>query len=124
MDVTTATGAGPAPTPDGGPTDPTPPPVPADADADAALVRKLKEMPREVGVMLMTVGVLGWVLPGMVGVPALMAGGLVLWPRKFSRLESWFEGRFPTVHHQSLQQIGRYLDDLERRYPTGPEDRA
>jgi hypothetical protein len=67
--------------------------------------------------MLVTVGAVGWVLPGVAGAPALLAGGLVLWPRSFGRLESWFERRFPKLHQQSMQQIGRYLDDLERRYP-------
>jgi hypothetical protein len=95
------------------PDDPT-----ADAE-DAALARRLTELPREVGVMLVTVGALGWVLPGMIGTPALIAGGLVLWPRKFSQVESWFEKRFPAVHRKSVRQIDRFLDDLERRYPNG-----
>ena len=67
--------------------------------------------------MLMTVGVLGFVLPGVVGTPAAIAGGLVLWPKAFGKVENWFERRFPKVHKQSLYQINRYLNDLESRYP-------
>jgi hypothetical protein len=68
--------------------------------------------------MLITVGVLGFVLPGVVGTPAAIAGGLVLWPEAFGKVESWFERRFPKMHKHSLYQINRYLNDLERRYPN------
>ncbi len=67
--------------------------------------------------MLVAVGSLGWLLPGMVGTPALIAGGLVLWPRAFGKVESWFERRYPKLHHESMRQLGRYLRDLDRRYP-------
>jgi len=84
---------------------------------EEAELRRIKDLPREVGVMLMTVGVLGLVLPGVVGTPAAIAGGLVLWPKAFGRVENWFERRFPKIHKQSLYQINRYLNDLESRYP-------
>jgi hypothetical protein len=86
--------------------------------ADEAMVRKIRELPREVGVMLLSVGTLGIVMPGIMGTPALIAGGLVLWPEAFGRVENWFERRYPQLHHQSMKQIGRYLDDLEKRYPS------
>jgi uncharacterized membrane protein YbaN (DUF454 family) len=44
-------------------------------------------LPKEVGVMLVSVGVLGFVLPAVAGTPAIVAGGLVLWPRTFGKLE-------------------------------------
>jgi hypothetical protein len=78
---------------------------------------RIKDLPREVGVMLFTVGVLGFVLPGVVGTPAMIAGGLVLWPKAFNKVDNWFERRFPKIHKQSLYQINRYLNDLEMRYP-------
>ena len=84
---------------------------------EEAELRRIKDLPREVGVMLMTVGVLGVILPGIVGAPAAIAGGLVLWPKAFGKVENWFERRFPKVHKQSLYQINRYLNDLESRYP-------
>jgi hypothetical protein len=84
---------------------------------EEAELRRIKDLPKEVGVMLMTVGVLGFALPGVVGTPAMIAGGLVLWPRMFGKVENWFERKFPEVHKQSLHQIHRYLNDLERRYP-------
>ena len=33
--------------------------------------------------------VLGFALPGVVGTPAIIAGGLVLWPKAFGKVENW-----------------------------------
>ena len=88
---------------------------------EEAELRRIKDLPKEVGVMLMTVGVLGLVLPGVVGTPAMIAGGLVLWPKAFGKVENWFERKFPKVHKQSLHQIHRYLNDLENRYPDSTQ---
>jgi hypothetical protein len=90
---------------------------------EEAELRRIKDLPKEVGVMLMTVGVLGLVLPGVVGAPAMIAGGLVLWPKAFGKVENWFESKFPKVHKQSLHQIHRYLNDLESRYPESTNSR-
>lgn len=87
------------------------------AIADEAALRRIRQLPKEVGLMLMSVGVFGVVLPGVVGAPAVVAGGLVLWPRGFSGVESWLRRRYPGLHRQSMRQIERYLNDLERRFP-------
>ena len=79
-------------------------------------LKRIKELPKEVGVMLITAGIVGLILPGP-GTPAIIAGGLALWPAAFGKLESWLERRHPQVHRQSMKQIGRFLNDLERRYP-------
>ena len=50
--------------------------------------------PRELGVMLVSAGLIGVVLPGP-GVPALVAGGLILWPKGFGKAEQWLRGSFP-----------------------------
>lgn len=78
-------------------------------------------LPRELGVMLVSAGVIGVVLPGP-GAPALVAGGLILWPRAFGKAERWFQKRFPQAHQQGMGHVNRFLSDLERRYPgsTGP----
>ncbi len=83
---------------------------------DQSDLTRLKQLPREVGVMLIAAGVVGLVLPGP-GTPALIAGGLALWPGAFSKLELWLERRHPALHQKSMKQIGRFLDDLEKRYP-------
>ena len=84
---------------------------------DDAVHGKLKELPKEVGAMLISVGVLGVVLPGMMGVPAVVAGGLVLWPEAFGKVEDWFQRRYPSLHRKGMKQVGRYLDDMARRFP-------
>jgi hypothetical protein len=84
--------------------------------SEPAELNKIKQLPREVGVMLITAGIVGLVLPGP-GTPAIIAGGLALWPEAFGKLESWLERRHPRVHRQSMKQINRFLDDLEKRYP-------
>ncbi len=91
---------------------------PADwAARDAAEVRRIEKMPKEVGVLLIVAGIGGILLPGPVGTPFLVLGGVMLWPRAFRRVEGFLENRFPKFHHQSMLQITRFLDDLERRYP-------
>ena len=84
---------------------------------NGSTVRRIKELPKEVGVMLVSVGTLGLVLPGLMGTPAIIAGGLVLWPGTFSGVEGWLRRRNPGLYHRGMKQLGRFLDDLERRYP-------
>jgi hypothetical protein len=98
----------------------TPAPEPATSAATSPTdddVETLKKLPKEVGVMLMTVGVMGLVLPGVVGTPAVLVGGLVLWPKTFSKMETWFRGRCPEFHQKGVTQMKRYIADLEKRYP-------
>ena len=79
---------------------------------------ELQDLPKEIGVLLLTLGVLGLILPGPIGTPALVAGGVVLWPGTFGRVSRWMEKRFPRFTRVGNSQIGRFLSDLERRYPT------
>jgi hypothetical protein len=98
----------------------TQPGSPADGSrplSDTEQVQRIGAMPREVGVLLIVAGIGGILLPGPVGTPFLVLGGVVLWPRAFRRLEGLLERRFPRLHHQSMLQIMRFIDDLERRYP-------
>lgn len=84
---------------------------------DAAEIRRIRSMPKEVGVLLIVAGIGGILLPGPVGTPFLVLGAVMLWPRAFEGLEIFVEKRFPGLHHQSVRQIKRFLDDLDRRYP-------
>lgn len=92
-------------------------------ELDQSDFKRLEGLPREVGVMLIAAGVVGLVLPGP-GTPALIAGGLALWPGAFSKLELWLERRYPVVHKKSMKQISRFLDDLEKRYPYSGQGRT
>jgi hypothetical protein len=80
------------------------------------VVGLLHALPKEVGVILLSAGLLGFVLPGP-GTPALIAGGLILWPDRFGKVEGWFRRRFPDLHRTGIGHVGRFLSDLERRYP-------
>ncbi len=71
---------------------------------------------RDLGLMLVSAGIIGVVLPGP-GAPALVAGGLMLWPKAFGKAEKWMRRRFPEAHRQSVGYINRFVSDLERRYP-------
>jgi hypothetical protein len=86
---------------------------------DRALIRSL---PKEVGVLLTVMGLGGLIFPGPWGTPFLLMGGLVLWPRGFEGAEAAFQRRWPQVHQQSIRQLRRFVADLERRYPSAPED--
>ena len=86
-------------------------------NGDAEEIRRIRAMPKEVGALLIVAGIGGILLPGPVGTPFLVLGGVMLWPRAFGGLEDFVEKRFPRLHHQSVRQIKRFLDDLERRYP-------
>lgn len=65
----------------------------------------------------MIVGIAGILLPGPVGSPFLLAGGVALWPRAFERVEHWYAKRFPKSHRSGMRVINRFILDLEKRYP-------
>jgi hypothetical protein len=97
-----------------------PPQFVAGTPEEEEVLRQIRNLPPELAVLLLSVGVLGFVLPGIIGTPAIIAGGLALWPKAFGHAETWFGRRFPVVHSKSLRQMGRFLGDLERRYPRLP----
>jgi hypothetical protein len=89
-----------------------------DPAADPDNMFRIRSLPKEVGVLMVVAGVTGLILPGPIGAPFLIVGGVVLWPRAFERVEIRFQKRFPKVHRQGMRQIKRFLEDLERRYPS------
>jgi hypothetical protein len=97
------------------------PAVPADrkVDREAAPGRahELEKLPPEIGVLLIVVGVAGLLLPGPVGSPFLVAGGVALWPSAFRKTEHWLQRTAPKLYDEGIRQMERFLADLERRYP-------
>jgi len=87
------------------------------ASQEEEVLRQIRNLPPDLAVLLVSVGALGFVLPGIIGTPALIAGGLALWPKAFGRVDNWFAKRYPVVHRKSLHQMGRFLADLDSRYP-------
>jgi hypothetical protein len=92
-------------------------------DATAAEAReRIQRLPPEVGAVLVAVGIAGMILPGPVGTPLLLAGGLALMPSVFGRAERWVEKRFPSLHWHGMKNVHRFIDDLERRFPPSGAD--
>jgi hypothetical protein len=81
------------------------------------VISKVRDMPKEVGVLLIVSGIGGILLPGPVGTPFLLLGCLMLWPKAFRQTGICFEKWFPRMHYHGVKQINRFLDDLEKRYP-------
>jgi hypothetical protein len=78
---------------------------------------RIGSAPKELGVLLVVAGIAGLLLPGPVGTPFLLAGGVILWPAAFKRAETCFHKRFPRFHREGVIQMNRFINDLERRYP-------
>jgi hypothetical protein len=90
-----------------------------EAQAAEQTRERLRRLPPEVGVVLLSAGVAGLILPGPIGTPLVLAGGLVLAPRTFNRLERWVQRRFPNIHQHGRRHLDRFIDDFQRRYPAG-----
>jgi hypothetical protein len=91
--------------------------LPAAEEPDGSGHPRLPDLPPEIGILLTLVGTAGVVLPGMIGTPFLVAGGIALWPSGFRRVERWLMKVSPKVYETGVQQIEQFLSDLERRYP-------
>lgn len=81
---------------------------------------RIDELPRDAGWVLVYVGVLGVVLPGIIGFPFVIAGGAMLLPGGPQLLNRWVGRNPPPVVRASVRQIIRLVGDLERRYPRLP----
>lgn len=88
---------------------------------DHATAERMQKLPHDIGWLLVTAGVVGVVMPGVLGVPFLVLGGLILLPGTNQRAERWLTGHSPKLFKGSIRQINRFLDDLERRYPRSPK---
>jgi len=84
---------------------------------DLEVVRRVAHLPPDLRWLLLYLGVLGLVVPGVIGFPFLIAGGAMMTqsgPAWFSR---WASRRQRPMVSLGLRQILRMIDDLERRYP-------
>jgi hypothetical protein len=77
----------------------------------------LESLPKELGVLLIVAGIGGVLLPGPVGAPFLILGGVVLFPKVFRKLDLKFQKSFPKTHQEGMKQFRRFVTDLDRRYP-------
>ena len=79
---------------------------------------RLERLPKEIGILLIVAGIGGILLPGPIGAPFLVLGGLTLFPVTFKKLDRCLSRQFPETHKQGMRQVRRFVNDLERRYPT------
>lgn len=84
---------------------------------DEEVVERMEHLNRGVGWILVSAGIVGMVVPGVLGFPFLIMGGLALWPGNREYVERWRQGHSPKAFHGAMKQINRFLDDLEKRYP-------
>ncbi len=80
-------------------------------------VERIHALPKEAGILLLVVGLGGILLPGPVGTPFFIMGGVVLYPKLFRKAESLLERKFPSTYRHTVRQVGRFVNDLEHRYP-------
>jgi hypothetical protein len=85
--------------------------------ADEEAMLRFTQLPKEAGWMLVTVGVVGLVLPGILGTPFLLAGTVVVVPSGRKLLSRWVGRNPPKFVGSAMRQIDRFIDDLDRRYP-------
>ncbi len=91
---------------------------------DMEIIDQIEQLPPEVGWLLIYVGFLGVVLPGIVGLPFFVAGLGIVTPGGRKRVARWVGKNPPRFVHFSVRQISRLVEDLERRYPLLPKDGA
>lgn len=87
-----------------------------DQERHASTIRRIQGLPPSVGFVLMGAGVVGVIIPGPIGAPLFIAGGLVLAPKVFSKVDAFVKRRFPNVHQQGIQAVDRFLSDFENRF--------
>lgn len=85
---------------------------------DQETVDRIRKLPKDIGWLLFSAGIMGIILPGVIGAPFLLLGSFMIWPKSKGKAERWLSGQSPRVFKGSIKQINRFLDDLERRYPN------
>jgi hypothetical protein len=84
---------------------------------DEAILERIKNLPPSMGATLMTGGFISVMLPGAPGAPLLLAGGLILAPDLFQKVDDFLKRKVPGVRHQGLGIMQRFLTDMARRFP-------
>ena len=98
--------------------------TPAEHEQDVEMMHRIEHLPADVGWLLIWVGALGVVLPGIIGVPLIVAGAAVVVPGGRKWLARWAGRKPPKFVHASMKQIGRMLDQMDSRYPPLKKKRA
>lgn len=89
----------------------------AEATAEDKQDELLQQFPPEIAMLLIMAGVAGVLLPGPIGAPLILAGGVTLWPKTFRPMERWFRRKFPAMHQEGVVQLKEFVKDLKNRFP-------
>jgi hypothetical protein len=81
----------------------------------------IENLTTDVGWLLVTAGVIGVIMPGIPGAPFLLIGGFVVTPGGTRLLSRWVGKNPPKFVNGALKQIGRFVEDIDRRYPPLPK---
>lgn len=73
--------------------------------------------PREMGVLLIALGISELIPPEPIGMVFVVLGGLVFWPRGFRAVDRWLGRKLPKAHRGYRKFFDRFVTDIERRYP-------
>jgi hypothetical protein len=84
---------------------------------DEEALRRLTQLPKDAGWLLITAGVVGLAVPGILGAPFLLAGAVVVAPGGPQLLSRWVGHNPPKIVRSAMRQMNRFMEDLERRYP-------
>ncbi len=77
----------------------------------------LTKPPREMGVLLIALGISELIPPEPIGTVFVVLGGLVFWPRGFRAVDGWLGRKLPKTHRGYRKFFDRFVADMERRYP-------
>ncbi len=80
---------------------------PVESINDADEIRRIWAMPKEAGVLLIDAGIGGILLPGPVGTPFLILGGVVLWPPACRGVSRKSVPQVPSPKHAPNHEIPR-----------------
>jgi hypothetical protein len=83
------------------------------------LAEKLAGLPRDLGIALISLGMVGVVIPGPVplGASFVVLGTVILWPGVLARTGGPLARRCPRVFRVLVDFTDDLRADLERRYP-------
>lgn len=91
--------------------------VQSHSEPDGANFVNIEQLPRDVGWLLFGVGFAGFVAPGVFGLPFMVGGGMILWPKTTRHLFGLLGGGSLETMTPGIKQVLRFLEDLEKRYP-------
>jgi len=93
--------------------------APAPPTLHLELAKKLHGLPKDLGVALMGLGVVGVVIPGPVppGALFILMGAAFLWPGSLARFGGWLARWLPGILRALIDFVDHLRSDLKRRYP-------